>query len=79
MHQRGEDLICLQRIESLAKEAVACASDEDWLSYRDEPETASSLHKALNELARTQRYVSQADSASSILVTRSTQSPSSGG
>jgi hypothetical protein len=55
--EREIDLEYLRRIESLAHDVVACASDEGWLSYMPDPDGTSQLQGSVNELARSLRHV----------------------
>ncbi|NVI88442.1 hypothetical protein [Actinomadura sp. BRA 177] len=43
----------LRRLELLCRELVDHADDEGWLSYLDEPESATPLQRTVNEIART--------------------------
>ena len=47
----------LRRVEALATRVVGCAESEGWLSYPTDPDNASELQKAVNELARNLRHV----------------------
>jgi hypothetical protein len=46
----------LRRVEMIARELVGCAHDEGWLSYTGDPDSATPLQRAANELARTLRH-----------------------
>lgn len=50
------DIAYLARIEALASVVVEEALGEGWLSYLPDPEDATPLQRAVNELARNLRH-----------------------
>ncbi|MEV6682952.1 hypothetical protein AB0N09_39745 [Streptomyces erythrochromogenes] len=46
----------LREIERLADHVRLAASGEGWLSYREDPEDATALHRSVNALARALRH-----------------------
>jgi hypothetical protein len=46
----------LRQVELLAREVVAAAHDEGWLTYAQDPVEAGALQRVVNELARTLRH-----------------------
>jgi hypothetical protein len=46
----------LRRVEVLAHAVCDRAMDEGWLSYRPDPDEATPLQRAVNELARNLRH-----------------------
>ncbi|GAA2503132.1 hypothetical protein Ahu01nite_063730 [Winogradskya humida] len=46
----------LRQVELLARDVVAAAHDEGWLTYAEDPAEASGLQRRVNELARTLRH-----------------------
>ncbi|MCW2942670.1 MAG: hypothetical protein JWN00_5655 [Actinomycetia bacterium] len=46
----------LRRLELLARDVVGRALDEGWVSYPPDPQDATPLQRAVNELARTLRH-----------------------
>jgi hypothetical protein len=47
----------LRRIEALAAHVVDCADSEGWLCYPADPDNATQLQKAVNELGRNLRHI----------------------
>jgi hypothetical protein len=51
----------LRRIETLAAHVVDCADSEGWLCYPADPDDATPLQKAVNELGRNLRHIHSDD------------------
>ena len=55
--ERLSDLDYLKAVKGFANAVVETALDEGWLSYLPDPDGATPLQRAVNELARNLRHV----------------------